>query len=82
MLRTVSTISLFIFWSAGFFLRIIGNQSERKHAPIVIGAPHSSFLEGLVVAFCMASPVVRTESQNAFVISPCLKILQSIFVDR
>ena len=82
LLRFISAISLFIFWSAGFYIRVVGRQSERKNAPILVGAPHSSFLEGLVVALCKTSPVVRKESKNAFVISPCLRILQSIFVDR
>ena len=34
-----------LFYAAGFRIKIIGKQATRKEAPILVGAPHSSFLE-------------------------------------
>ena len=34
-----------IFYAAGFRIKIIGKQATRKEAPVLVGAPHSSFLE-------------------------------------
>ena len=34
-----------IFYAAGFRIKIIGKQATRQEAPILVGAPHSSFLE-------------------------------------
>ena len=34
-----------LFYVAGFRIKIIGKQATRKEAPILVGAPHSSFLE-------------------------------------
>ena len=34
-----------VFYAAGFRIKIIGKQATRKEAPVLVGAPHSSFLE-------------------------------------
>ena len=34
-----------LFYAAGFRIRFIGKQASRKEAPVLVGAPHSSFLE-------------------------------------
>ena len=67
---------------AGFRVTINGKQASRSQAPILVGAPHSSFLEGCIMIMCGGSPVSRHENRNAIVISTIQNFYQSIFVDR
>lgn len=71
-----------IFYAAGFRIKIIGKQATRQEAPILVGAPHSSFLEAVIMIMCGASPVSRMESRDAIIISSCQLFSQTIFVDR
>ena len=71
-----------IFWAAGFRISIKGKQAPRSEAPILVGAPHSSFLEALIIYMCGSSPVSRHENKTAFLISACQIFYQAIFVDR
>jgi len=71
-----------IFWAAGFRISIKGQQASRAEAPILVGAPHSSFLEALIIYMCGSSPVSRHENKTAFLISACQIFYQAIFVDR
>ena len=80
--KIYSYFALLVFWSAGFRIRLKGRQASRAEAPILVGAPHSSFLEALVTVMCQASPVSRHENKNAFLISACQKFYETIFVDR
>lgn len=59
-----------------------GRQANRREAPILVGAPHSSFLEALIIIMCQSSPVSRHENEKAFLISACQKFYRTIFVDR
>ena len=34
-----------LFYAAGFRIQFIGKQATRNEAPVLVGAPHSSFLE-------------------------------------
>jgi len=71
-----------IFWAAGFRITVKGKQAPRSEAPILVGAPHSSFLEALIIYMCGSSPVSRHENRTAFLISACQIFYQAIFVDR
>lgn len=71
-----------LLYSVGFKVTIIGKQATRKEAPVLVGAPHSSFVEAVIMIMCGASPVSRLESRDAFLISACQLFSQSIFVDR
>jgi len=71
-----------LFWSAGFRINIKGHQASRAEAPILVGAPHSSFLEAMIIYMCGSSPVSRHENKTAFLISKCQIFYQAIFVDR
>merc|ERR1712141_25332 len=71
-----------IFWAAGFRIKVNGQQASRAEAPILVGAPHSSFLEAMIIYMCGSSPVSRHENKTAFLISACQLFYQAIFVDR
>lgn len=71
-----------IFWAAGFRISIKGKQAPRSEAPILVGAPHSSFLEAMIIYMCNSSPVSRHENRTALLISACQIFYQAIFVDR
>ena len=77
-----SSFGLLIFWAAGFRITVKGQQASRADAPILVGAPHSSFLEALIIYMCGSSPVSRHENRTAFLISACQLFYQAIFVDR
>lgn len=82
LLSLYSYLGLVVFWCAGFSVSMKGRQSSREEAPILVGAPHSSFLEALLIVMCQSSPVSRHENKNAILISACQKFTQTIFVDR
>ncbi len=71
-----------ILWTGGFRIRVVGRQASRKEAPLLVGAPHSSFMEAMIIVMCRCSPVSRYENKDAFLISACQKFTQTIFVDR
>lgn len=82
LLNIYSYLGLAILWVAGFSVTMKGRQATRAEAPILVGAPHSSFLEALVIIMCRCSPVSRSENRDAIVISECQKFIRTIFVDR
>lgn len=82
LMRWYSNFGMLIFWAAGFRISIKGKQASRAEAPILVGAPHSSFLEALIIYMCGSSPVSRHENKTAFLISACQLFYQAIFVDR
>ena len=82
LLKLYSYLGLMVFWCAGFRVRLIGRQATRAEAPILVGAPHSSFLEALLIVMCNCSPVSRHENQHAILIKECQIFAQTIFVDR
>lgn len=82
LMSIFSLISYLIFVCAGFRVKVVGRQAGREEAPILVGAPHSSFLESLIIFMCRSSPVSRLESKDAFLVSAIQRFFQSVFVDR
>lgn len=82
LMRWYRVFGRLIFWAAGFRVKVKGTQASRAEAPILVGAPHSSFLEALIIYMCGSSPVSRHENRSAFLISACQLFYQAIFVDR
>ncbi len=78
----LALLSWIILVAGGFRVRFVGEQAPRREAPMLVGAPHSSFLEALFVVLFATSPVSRHENEDAFLISACQKFAQTIFVDR
>ena len=70
------------FFLLGFRVKIQGEQSSREEAPILIAAPHTSFLDCLTIARCQASPVVRKENRSIPVIWAVLAICHAIYVNK
>ena len=69
----------------GFRVRVQGSQVTRDNAPILVSAPHTSWLDMLVSPVCHASVVSRSErSQSCFLPMGTIKhnIGHTIFVDR
>jgi 1-acyl-sn-glycerol-3-phosphate acyltransferase len=73
---------LAVLYVGGFHVEVRGRRAPRSEAPLLVGAPHSSFLEALAVVYYGCSPVSRAENENAIVISTCQKLAQTIFVER
>ncbi|XP_040570240.1 lysophosphatidylcholine acyltransferase 1 [Lepeophtheirus salmonis] len=82
LLSYYGIIAKMVFWSAGFQISVKGEQASRSEAPILVGAPHSSFLEGVIIVMCGSSPVSRHENRHAILISSIQLFFQTIFVDR
>ncbi|CAH8672975.1 unnamed protein product [Schistosoma haematobium] len=72
-----------VFFAGGFhWIKIQGIRASRKEAPIMVIAPHSSFLDALVVVVLgLPSVVGKTESAESFV-GGFVRMLQPILVNR
>lgn len=56
------------YLAGGMAISIRGRQASRKEAPILVVAPHSSFLDSCIVyATRMSSVIVRKESMDNYV---------------
>lgn len=56
------------YLAGGMAITIRGKQASRKEAPILVVAPHSSFLDSCIVyATKMSSVIVRKESMDNYV---------------
>lgn len=66
----------------GFRLVIEGEAASRDDAPVVICAPHTSFLDVFVIAICKGSPVARIENSKTPGMSAIQTVGHTIFVDR
>lgn len=77
-----SYFGMLVFWAAGFRIKIKGQQASRAEAPILVGAPHSSFLDSMIINMCKCSTVSRHENQSVMLFSVYQLFYQVIFVDR
>lgn len=60
------------YLAGGMAITVRGRQVSRKEAPILVVAPHSSFLDSCIVyATKMSSVIVRKESMDNYVGSMC-----------
>lgn len=82
VMRAYAWFGNIVFFVSGFRVTVKGQQASRAEAPILVGAPHSSFLEAVVMIMCESSPVSRLESKNAILISTIQQFYQSLYVDR
>lgn len=71
-----------ILWSLGFRLEIKGERAARDEAPVVIAAPHTSFLDVFSISICRGSPVARIENSRTPGMSAIQTMGHTIFVDR
>jgi len=79
MYKLTSSVILFCL---GFRLKIEGVPASRDEAPVVICAPHTSFLDVFVIAICRGSPVARIENSKTPGMSAIQTVGHTIFVDR
>ena len=70
------------FYLLGFWVEVRGKQAARKEAPVLIVAPHSSFLDVFTIALCFASPVARIENKETPFLWAPQAIGHTIFVNR
>ena len=69
-------------FTLGLRVRVVGKQAPRAEAPVVVCAPHTSFLDTLVVFLCRGSVVARIEDSRTPFVSSVSLITQTIFVER
>jgi len=72
----------FAFWCLGFRVRIKGTQAPRSEAPVIIVAPHSSFLDICVIAICRGAPVARIENSKTMAMGVIQDLCNTIYVER
>lgn len=64
------------YLAGGMAISIRGRQASRQEAPILVVAPHSSFLDSCIVyATKMSSVIVRKESMDNYVGSMFLSVI-------
>ncbi|XP_051981660.1 lysophospholipid acyltransferase LPCAT4-like [Xyrauchen texanus] len=73
-----------VFFSVGFFwIKVKGRQAGLKEAPVLAVAPHSTFLDMLVLcATGLPTVVSRSENTKLPVIGALLEFNQSVIVSR
>ncbi|XP_026746173.1 lysophosphatidylcholine acyltransferase [Trichoplusia ni] len=70
------------YLAGGMAITIRGRQASRKEAPILVVAPHSSFLDSCIVyATKMSSVIVRKESMDNYV-GKLINYTQPVYVWR
>ncbi|XP_028330277.1 lysophospholipid acyltransferase LPCAT4 isoform X2 [Gouania willdenowi] len=80
----VRTLSRAVFFSLGFlWMKVKGRRADLKEAPMLVVAPHSGFLDMLVLCPTeLATVVSRSENQSLPVIGALLEFNQSVIVSR
>jgi lysophosphatidylcholine acyltransferase/lyso-PAF acetyltransferase len=72
------------FRCAGFHMvEVIGTMASPEEAPILVAAPHSTFMDGFVV-FWSGTPYIvsRQENKQIPLLGKCIEFSQSLFVSR
>ncbi|XP_026150608.1 lysophospholipid acyltransferase LPCAT4 [Mastacembelus armatus] len=77
-------LSRAVFFSLGFvWVKVKGHKVDLKKAPVLVVAPHSSFLDMLVLCPAQLATVVsRSENKSLPVIGALLEFNQSVLVSR
>ncbi|XP_019726713.1 lysophospholipid acyltransferase LPCAT4 isoform X1 [Hippocampus comes] len=77
-------LSRAVFFSLGFvWVRVKGRRADLKDAPVLVVAPHSTFLDMLVLCTTQLPTVVsRSENTSLPVIGALLEFNQSVLVSR
>uniref|UniRef100_A0A3Q0RP31 Lysophosphatidylcholine acyltransferase 4 n=1 Tax=Amphilophus citrinellus TaxID=61819 RepID=A0A3Q0RP31_AMPCI len=77
-------LSRAVFFSLGFFwVKVKGRRADLKEAPVLVVAPHSGFLDMLVLCPTQLATVVsRSENTSLPVIGALLEFNQSVLVSR
>jgi len=70
------------YWAMGFRVSVVGERADRDRAPVLVAAPHSSFLDLLLVPLCRASAVTKMENKTNPLIGVMQAALQMVYVDR
>ncbi|XP_026463128.1 lysophosphatidylcholine acyltransferase [Ctenocephalides felis] len=71
------------YLAGGMAITVKGKRASRKEAPILVVAPHSSFLDSVIVYVTnMASIVVRLESNDDFYVGKLINYTQPVYVRR
>ncbi|XP_039997477.1 lysophospholipid acyltransferase LPCAT4 [Xiphias gladius] len=80
----VLLLSRAAFFSLGFlWVKVKGCRADLKEAPVLVVAPHSGFLDMLVLCLTQLATVVsRSENTNLPVIGALLEFNQSVLVSR
>ncbi|CAG9088791.1 unnamed protein product [Plutella xylostella] len=70
------------YLAGGMAISVRGRQASRSEAPILVVAPHSSFLDSCIVyATRMSSVIVRKESMDNYV-GKLINYTQPVYVWR
>ncbi|KAL4007262.1 hypothetical protein ACER0C_001114 [Sarotherodon galilaeus] len=77
-------LSRAVFFSLGFYwVKVKGRRANLKEAPVLVVAPHSGFLDMLVLCPAQLATVVsRSENSSLPVIGALLEFNQSVLVSR
>ncbi|KAM3590250.1 uncharacterized protein V6R79_006543 [Siganus canaliculatus] len=82
--HVILLLSRAVFFSVGFlWVKVKGRMADLKEAPVLVVAPHSSFLDMLVLCTSQLPTVVsRSENTSLPVIGALLEFNQSVLVSR
>ena len=68
----------------GFYITVKGDVASFQDAPIIVGAPHSTFLDALATFYCFdwASTILAEEYKNLPIAGKIVELFQPILVRR
>ena len=59
-----------------------GTQAKSEEAPLIVVAPHSTFIDWLAVGHTKASPVAKSELSKTIFFGAIGRLIQTVWVDR
>lgn len=82
--RICSLMGRLAFRATGFHsIQTKGQLASPEEAPVLVVAPHSTFLDGFVVFWCGLPYIVsRQENKSLMLLGKCIEFAQSLFVSR
>jgi len=79
----MTTVCRLLYWFFGLRVRIIGRHASRSEAPILVVAPHSSFLDSFVAMWTgIPSPVAAIALRKMPLIGRMIDYTQPVYVQR
>ncbi len=74
-------MSLFL-WICGLRITIVGKKAEYEEAPILVGAPHATYMDFMLPAIFKCSGMSKEENRSLPIFRDFLRFYQAIFVKR
>ena len=81
--NVLTSVGEWLFWFGGFSVKVVGKLADPQDAPILVCAPHSTIVDGLMLPHAnFPSVVSRSENQHMPLVGKLITMLRPIYVSR